>query len=77
VIGSNAADELFALLCDPRKNEVDVESLARERGLVQVTDTNQLDAWIDEAVQAQPQAAQDFAAGKDAAVGTSLHDCHD
>jgi aspartyl-tRNA(Asn)/glutamyl-tRNA(Gln) amidotransferase subunit B len=34
-----------------------------------VTDTNQLDAWIDEAVQAQPQAAQDFAAGKDAAVG--------
>jgi aspartyl-tRNA(Asn)/glutamyl-tRNA(Gln) amidotransferase subunit B len=69
VIGSNAADELFALLCDPRKNDVDVEPFAHERGLVQVTDTNQLDAWIDEAVKAQPQAAQDFSAGKDAAMG--------
>jgi aspartyl-tRNA(Asn)/glutamyl-tRNA(Gln) amidotransferase subunit B len=50
-------------------NDVDAETLATERGLVQVRDEGQLDAWVDEAIKTQPQAAADFAAGKDAAVG--------
>jgi aspartyl-tRNA(Asn)/glutamyl-tRNA(Gln) amidotransferase subunit B len=69
IIGSTAADELFAELCDTSKNNVNAETLATERGLVQVRDEGQLDAWVDEAIKAQPQAAADFTAGKDAAVG--------
>jgi aspartyl-tRNA(Asn)/glutamyl-tRNA(Gln) amidotransferase subunit B len=69
VIGSNAADELFGLLCDASMNEVDVETLARERGLLQVKDESLLDRWVAEAIAAQPQAAKDFAEGKDAAAG--------
>jgi aspartyl-tRNA(Asn)/glutamyl-tRNA(Gln) amidotransferase subunit B len=69
MIGSSAADELFALVCDSTKNAVDAEALARERGWIQVHDAGQLEAWIDESIAAQAQAAQDFAAGKDAALG--------
>jgi aspartyl-tRNA(Asn)/glutamyl-tRNA(Gln) amidotransferase subunit B len=64
----NAADELLRV-CDTSKNSLDVEAVAQQRGLVQVRDEGQLDAWVDEAVKAQPQAATDFAAGKDAAAG--------
>ncbi len=65
-IGSTAAEQLFELLCD---HDDDARTLAEREGLLQVTDTNQLEAWIEEAITAQPQAAEDFASGKDAAVG--------
>lgn len=65
-IGSNAAEQLFEMLCD---SDAKARNAAEEAGLLQVTDTGQLDAWVDEAVAAQPQAAEDFASGKDAAVG--------
>jgi aspartyl-tRNA(Asn)/glutamyl-tRNA(Gln) amidotransferase subunit B len=65
-VGSSAAMKLFEALCDcddqPR-------ALAESRNLLQVSDAGTLDAWIDEALDAQPQAAEDFAAGKDAAAG--------
>ncbi|MHC5113584.1 MAG: Asp-tRNA(Asn)/Glu-tRNA(Gln) amidotransferase subunit GatB [Planctomycetota bacterium] len=66
VIGSSAADELFGLLCD---TDEDAAAVAEARGLVQERDEGQLDAWIDAALAQQPQAAEDFAAGKDAAAG--------
>jgi aspartyl-tRNA(Asn)/glutamyl-tRNA(Gln) amidotransferase subunit B len=65
-IGSSAADDLFGLLCD---SDDDAEPLAEQQGLLQVSDDAQLEAWIEGAVEAQPDAAADFAAGKDAAVG--------
>ena len=37
--------------------------------MIQVRDEGKLDAWVAEAIAAQPQAAADFAAGKDAAAG--------
>ena len=43
--------------------------LAQSRNVVQVRDTGALDGWIDEAIAAQPQAAEDFGQGKDAAAG--------
>ena len=43
--------------------------LAAQRGMIQVRDEAQLDEWVAEAIAAQPQAAADFSAGKDAAVG--------
>jgi aspartyl-tRNA(Asn)/glutamyl-tRNA(Gln) amidotransferase subunit B len=68
-IGSTAADELFGLLCEQEYRNANALDVATARGLVQVKDEAQLDQWVDEATAAQPQAAADFAAGKDAAAG--------
>ena len=65
-VGSTAAVELFTLLCD---SDEPAEALAESNGLLQVSDSGQLDEWIDAAVGAHPQAAEDFAGGKDAAMG--------
>jgi aspartyl-tRNA(Asn)/glutamyl-tRNA(Gln) amidotransferase subunit B len=67
-IGSSAADTLFGLLCDPAVTD-DAEAVAQKHGLLQVRDAGRLDEWVAEAIAAQPQAAEDFAAGKDAASG--------
>ncbi len=65
-IGSSAANELFALLCE---TDDDAAHVAERAGLMQVSDEGQLDTWIEQAIQAQPQAADDFSKGKDAALG--------
>ena len=65
-IGSSNADTLFEQLCGETG---DARTLAEAGNLLQVSDTGALDGWIDEAVAAQPQAAEDFAGGKDAAAG--------
>ncbi len=65
-IGSSAGDELFALLCE---TDEAAAAVAKRRGLLQVRDEAQLDAWCDDAIAAQPQAAEDFRAGKQAAMG--------
>jgi aspartyl-tRNA(Asn)/glutamyl-tRNA(Gln) amidotransferase subunit B len=66
MIGSSAADELLGLLAG---TDADVEGLARKRGLIQVRDAGRLEAWCAEAIAAQPQAAEDFRRGKQAALG--------
>lgn len=65
-IGSSAATTLFGLLCD---SDQTAEALAESEGLLQVNDENALAAWVQEAIEAQPQAAQDVREGKDAAIG--------
>lgn len=65
-VGSSAADELFNLLCE---NDADASTLVERHGLLQVTDTAQLDEWIAEAIEAEFDAAQSYASGKDAALG--------
>ena len=65
-LGSTAADELFEVLCD---SDETAQAAAERMGLLQVSDDGALDAWIDEAIAAHPQAAEDFGAGKDAAMG--------
>jgi aspartyl-tRNA(Asn)/glutamyl-tRNA(Gln) amidotransferase subunit B len=65
-IGSSGADELFGILCE---TDDDARTAAGAAGLLQVSDTAALDEWIDAAAEQQPQAAADFAAGKDAAAG--------
>ncbi|MCH2140228.1 MAG: Asp-tRNA(Asn)/Glu-tRNA(Gln) amidotransferase subunit GatB [Phycisphaerales bacterium] len=65
-VGSSAAATLFELLCESDQTP---ESVAEAAGLLQVSDIGALDDWISDAIAAQPQAAEDFAAGKDAAVG--------
>jgi aspartyl-tRNA(Asn)/glutamyl-tRNA(Gln) amidotransferase subunit B len=65
-IGSSAANELFELLCDADDT---AEAVAESAGLLQVNDPGALSVWVEEAIQAQPEAAGDFAGGKDAAIG--------
>ena len=48
-VGSTAADQLFELLCD---SDETAEALADAKGLFQVSDSSQLDEWIDAAVEA-------------------------
>ncbi len=65
-IGSSAADELFDLLCE---HDADATTLAESCGLLQVTDSAQLDSWIAQALEAEPEAAANYAGGKDNALG--------
>jgi len=65
-IGSSAAGKLFGLLCE---SDQTARSLADFEGLLQVTDENTVRTWIEEAITAQPQAADDVRNGKDAAIG--------
>ncbi|HIA71828.1 MAG TPA: Asp-tRNA(Asn)/Glu-tRNA(Gln) amidotransferase subunit GatB [Phycisphaerales bacterium] len=65
-IGSSAAGTLFVKLCS---SDQTAESLAESEGLLQVNDENTLATWVQEAIDAQPQAADDVRQGKDAAIG--------
>ncbi len=65
-VGSSAATQLFELLC---RSDHSAESLAESEGLLQVNDENALASWANEAIEAQPQAAEDVRQGKDAAIG--------
>ena len=65
-VGSNAVETIFGLLC---QEDTDAAEIAEREGLLQVRDEGAMDAWVAAAVEAHPQAAEDFASGKDAAVG--------
>jgi aspartyl-tRNA(Asn)/glutamyl-tRNA(Gln) amidotransferase subunit B len=65
-IGSSAGDELFVLLCE---TDDEASVVAERSGLLQVNDESRIETWCDEAIAAQPQAADDFRAGKAAAMG--------
>jgi len=53
--------ELFAQVGDPK-------SIVEARGLVQVSDSGALSAWVDEAIAANPKSVADYQAGKAAAL---------
>ncbi len=67
-IGSSSADELFGLLC-----ETDDEPLAvaEKHNLVQVSDTGQLEDWVDQVIAdpANAKVVEDVRGGKMAAIG--------
>ncbi|MCC7193394.1 MAG: Asp-tRNA(Asn)/Glu-tRNA(Gln) amidotransferase subunit GatB [Phycisphaeraceae bacterium] len=67
-IGSAAADDLYGLCCDDPS--ADPLKLAESRGMLQVSDNSSLEAWIDQALAANPKAAEAIRGGKDAAVGS-------
>jgi aspartyl-tRNA(Asn)/glutamyl-tRNA(Gln) amidotransferase subunit B len=71
-VSNNQARELFALLSamnQPVDGAAEVDALIEERGMRQVTDESQLEAWVDAAIAAQPQAADDVRGGNERAVG--------
>ena len=68
-INSNAADELFGLLCEPANAGAEPATLASARGMIVVRDDAAIDTWCDAAIAEQPQAAADVRAGKQQALG--------
>jgi aspartyl-tRNA(Asn)/glutamyl-tRNA(Gln) amidotransferase subunit B len=66
-ISATAADDLYGLCCE--NPQADPEALAKENGLIQVSDDGALSAWVEQAVAANPKAADAVKGGKDAAIG--------
>ncbi|MGI8609402.1 MAG: Asp-tRNA(Asn)/Glu-tRNA(Gln) amidotransferase subunit GatB [Candidatus Dormibacteria bacterium] len=71
-VSNNQARELFVALSaagEPVASAAAVDAMIEARGMRQVTDSSQLEAWVVAAIAAQPQAAEDFRGGNDRAVG--------
>lgn len=69
-IGSNAADELFGLLCAGGEEfGGDPEAVAQKRGMMIVRDEGALDGWCDQIIAGNAKVADDVRAGKLQAVG--------
>ncbi|MSQ90916.1 MAG: Asp-tRNA(Asn)/Glu-tRNA(Gln) amidotransferase subunit GatB [Phycisphaerales bacterium] len=65
-ISAQGADQLFGLACESPST---ARELAASAGLLVSTDQGQLEAWVDAAIAANTQAAEDVRAGKMAAIG--------
>jgi aspartyl-tRNA(Asn)/glutamyl-tRNA(Gln) amidotransferase subunit B len=63
---AQSVDALFAELC---AGDGDAREVAQRMGLLAVQDDGQLIAWVDAAIAANAQAADDVRAGKMAAIG--------
>ncbi|HEX6902044.1 MAG TPA: Asp-tRNA(Asn)/Glu-tRNA(Gln) amidotransferase subunit GatB [Thermoanaerobaculia bacterium] len=65
-ISSSAAKEVFAAVCESGEEP----AAAVERlGLAQVSDTSQIEGWIDEVIEASPQQVEQYRAGKTQVLG--------
>lgn len=65
-VGRGVARDVLAEAFAAGRDPMD---LVRERGLSQVSDEDQLEKWVDAALELEPQAAADFKDGKDKALG--------
>ena len=65
-ISGKIAKDVFAEMMASGKGP---RKIVEEKGLVQVKDTGAVDAWVDEVIAANPEAAQTYAEGKDKTVG--------
>ncbi|MEA2646420.1 MAG: aspartyl-tRNA(Asn)/glutamyl-tRNA(Gln) amidotransferase subunit [Chloroflexota bacterium] len=71
-LSNNQAKELFQELAaaDVRVDSAEaVDAIIADRGLRQVTNSGELEALVDAAIAAQPQAAEDVRAGNERAIG--------
>ena len=72
-ISHNQAKEVFVALTAAdaagTTEHVTVDEVIEARGMRQVTDSSQLEAWVESALAEEPQAAADFRAGNERAIG--------
>lgn len=64
-INSTAAKQVFEVLVDRGGDPV---AIVKERGLAQVSDSDSIEAFVDEAIAANPKSVEDFRSGKTAAA---------
>jgi aspartyl-tRNA(Asn)/glutamyl-tRNA(Gln) amidotransferase subunit B len=67
-------DQAKQVLREAWDSGADPEQIVRERGLEQVSDESALEGWVAAALEAQPQAAADFRAGKQQALGALMNE---
>ena len=67
-ISSTGAGELYSL-CVEQGGAASAEALAQQHNLLQVSDEGALDAWCDQAIEAEPDAAEDVRGGNMKAIG--------
>lgn len=65
-LSAQGADQLFGITCDSQDAAGDLASRA---GLLVSNDAGQMQAWVDAAIAANAQAAEDVRSGKMAAIG--------
>ena len=65
-ISSKIAKKVFAELIE---NGGDAAKIVKEKGLVQVSDSGQLLAWVNEALDNNPKSIEDYKNGRDRAIG--------
>lgn len=65
-ISGKIAKKVFAIMWKDGGNAADI---VKEQGLVQISDTNELQALVEKVVSENPKAIEDFKAGKKKAVG--------
>ena len=65
-ISSKIAKKVFAELIEHGGN---AEKIVKEKGLVQVSDSGQLLAWVNEALDNNPKSIEDYKNGRDRAIG--------
>ena len=65
-ISSKNAKKVFAELIE---HGGDAEKIVKEKGLVQVSDSGQLLAWVNEALDNNPKSIEDYKNGRDRAIG--------
>jgi aspartyl-tRNA(Asn)/glutamyl-tRNA(Gln) amidotransferase subunit B len=65
-ISNSAAKEVFAAI---RQSGEEPEAAMERLGLGQVSDTSEIERWIDEVLEAHPVQADQFRAGKEAVLG--------
>jgi aspartyl-tRNA(Asn)/glutamyl-tRNA(Gln) amidotransferase subunit B len=72
-ISHNQAKDLFAALTGAGAavavDHVAVDAAIEARGMKQVSDSSQLETWVEAALAAEPRAAADFRAGNERAIG--------
>jgi aspartyl-tRNA(Asn)/glutamyl-tRNA(Gln) amidotransferase subunit B len=67
-IGKDVWAEMLLAADDPSMPK-SPHKIVKAKGWVQVKDTGQVEAWVDEVVKANPGPAAEYASGKDKAVG--------
>ena len=65
-ISSKIAKKVFAELIE---HGGDAAQIVKEKGLVQVSDSGQLLAWVNEALDNNPKSIEDYKNGRDRAIG--------
>lgn len=65
-ISSKIAKKVFAELIE---HGGDAAQIVKEKGLVQVSDSGQLLAWVNEALDNNPKSIEDYKSGRDRAIG--------
>ncbi|EFI42579.1 Asp-tRNA(Asn)/Glu-tRNA(Gln) amidotransferase subunit GatB [Peptoniphilus sp. oral taxon 386] len=65
-INNNAGKKVLREMFETSKKP---EDIIKEQGLVQISDTSEIDALVDKVLSDNPQSIEDFKAGKDRAFG--------